>query len=90
MDLKEIGEWIAQESNVRSETFVEELRRACESLGHMPRAFPRMDRPADLRRKPYKSYLIFYAILDDAVQIARVIHAARDYMRLLFPTPPPP
>ncbi|HEY2069321.1 MAG TPA: type II toxin-antitoxin system RelE/ParE family toxin [Rhizomicrobium sp.] len=65
MDLLEIGEWIAQGSNVRSEIFVRELREACDSLAHMPRAFPLLHDATNIRRKPYKSYLIFYVVSGD-------------------------
>jgi toxin ParE1/3/4 len=87
LDLAEIGEWISQENNGRAQTFVEELRRACDSLGDMPRAYPLLSRypESGIRRKPYRSYLIFYWIKNDAVEILRVIHAARDYETLLFP-----
>ena len=89
-DLFEIGVFISQDSNERSISFVRELRGACTALGGMPRAFPLIHAATGIRRKPYKSHLIFYVILDDAVQIARVIHAARDYMKIVFPTPPLP
>ena len=84
-DLYEIGLFIAQDSNERSISFVRELRAACMALGDMPRAFPLIDAATGIRRKPYKSYLIFYVIFKERVQIARVIHYARDYTRLLFP-----
>ena len=86
-DLGEIGEWIGQDSNVRAETFIAELRHACEKIADMPRAFPLLPhRPeSGLRRRPYKSYLIFYIITEDGVAIARVVHAARDYEKILFP-----
>jgi plasmid stabilization system protein ParE len=84
-DLLEIGEWIARDSNLRSQTFVEELREACENLVHMPRAFPLIRAEQGIRRKVYKNYLIFYVAAEDRIEILRVIHGARDYEKLLFP-----
>jgi toxin ParE1/3/4 len=39
-DLVEIGAWIAEDNPSRAESFVNELQDACDSLAHMPRAFP--------------------------------------------------
>jgi len=83
-DLFEIGLFIAQDSNERSISFVRELRAACKAIGDMPRAFPLIDAATGIRRKPYKSYLIFYTVSEERIEIARIIHSARDYMKLLF------
>jgi toxin ParE1/3/4 len=86
-DLEKIGDWISQENNVRSQTFVEDLRCACDCLGDMPRAYPLIPRHPEsgIRRKPFHSYLIFYWIKNNTIEILRVLHAARDYERILFP-----
>jgi len=70
-DLVEIGTWLEQEGNVRSHEFIDALVDACDRLGHMPRAFPFLFRSAGLqiRRKPFRNYLIFYTIGRDAVEI---------------------
>ena len=85
MDLQEIGDWISQDSNERAGSFVRELRLACEALGDMPRAFPLVSRRLRMRRKPYRSYLIFYKVGRDRVEVVRIIHAARDYRKILLP-----
>jgi len=53
----------------------------------MPRAYPILPhrRESQIRRKPYRNYLIFYRVRKDAVEILHVLHGARDYERLLFP-----
>ena len=53
----------------------------------MPRAFPVLFKidGVQIRRKPFRNYLIFYTIGREAVEIAHVIHAARDYEKILFP-----
>jgi plasmid stabilization system protein ParE len=86
-DLQSIGDWIAQDSNVRATSFVRELRLACAALGNMPRAYPLLPHHAErlIRRKPFRSYLIFYWIKRDRVEILHVVHAARDYEKILFP-----
>ena len=86
-DLIEIGEWIARENPLRAASFVNELEDACESLAFMPRAFPVLlrRRGRQIRRKPFESYLIFYFVARDRVEIMRVLHGARDYEKLLIP-----
>jgi plasmid stabilization system protein ParE len=85
-DLQEIGDWIALDNPVRAASFVRELREACLTLADMPRAFPvvRRRRAVQIRRKPYCSYLIFYRVRRQTVEILHVLHGARDYDRVLF------
>jgi toxin ParE1/3/4 len=84
-DLQDIGDWISQDSNERAGSFVRELRRACEALADMPRAFPIVSRRLRMHRKPYRSYLIFYRVGRDRIEIAHIIHAARDYGKIINP-----
>lgn len=46
----------------------------------MPYAFPAASRGAGhgLRRRPVGRYAIYYRLRNDAVEIVRVVHAARD------------
>ena len=86
-DFEAIGDWISQESNERAISFVGELRAACEAIGILPRAYSVVSPGARrvIRRKPYRTYLIFYWIKHSRVEILHVIHAARDYRKILFP-----
>ena len=85
-DLLEIALWIAQDNPSRAESFVEELARACERLAEMPLAFALLPghEPSGIRRRPYGSYLVFYVAGEDAVEIVRILHGARDYEAVLF------
>jgi plasmid stabilization system protein ParE len=84
-DLLTIGTWIAEDNPSRAETFVEDLRQACKSIGDMPLAYPSVERHKRrrLRRRPYRDYLIFYRIRDEHVEIVHVLHGARDYEAIL-------
>ena len=84
-DLLAIGMWIAEDSPVRTETFLSELREACRSIGDAPRAYPVVGRyrRVRVRRRPYRDYLIFYRIGNDQVEVVHVIHGARDYDAIL-------
>jgi toxin ParE1/3/4 len=84
-DLESIGDWIARDNPARALTFVQELRRRCESLIDGPYRFTRVPRYEHLgiRRRVYRDYLIFYRIVDDRIEILRVIHGAREYKSIL-------
>jgi toxin ParE1/3/4 len=86
-DLREIGDWIARDNNERAIIFTRDLIAACMAVSDMPRAYPLLPRHAasGVRRKPFRSYLIFYWLKNGAVEILHVIHAARDYEKILFP-----
>jgi toxin ParE1/3/4 len=89
-DFSHIKTYLEQFNPRRAETFVGELVAACEAIVDMPLAWPLVPRyeATGFRRRPYKSYLIFYELIapDDTVAILHVLHAARDYERLLFPS----
>jgi toxin ParE1/3/4 len=38
-----------------------------------------------LRRRPFGSYLIFYRVGTETVEVVHILHGARDYEPLLFP-----
>lgn len=40
------------------------------------------------RIREFEDYLVFYLPLHDGIRVERVIHAARDYRRVLRTTPP--
>lgn len=86
-DLESIGDFIARDNPARAVSFVAELLAACHFLATMPRAFPLVPPYEDsgVRRRPYRDYVIFYSVGDDAVQILHVLHGSRDYEAVLFP-----
>jgi plasmid stabilization system protein ParE len=44
-------------------------------------------RPGKMRvgRKPFQSYLIFYMIGKERVEVLHVLHAARNYVKIIVP-----
>ena len=86
-DLEDIGDFIALDSPRRAFTFVQELRRATETIGEYPEAFPLIPRYEHygIRRRPYRNYLVFYLILADHVEVTHVLNSAQDYETILFP-----
>jgi toxin ParE1/3/4 len=85
-DLESIGDWIAKDNPTRAVTFVQELRRRCESLMDAPRGHARVPRYEHLgiRRRVYRDYLIFYRIVGDRIEVLHVLHGSRDYGPILF------
>ena len=51
----------------------------------MPNRFPvARDGPrGSIRKRVHGDYLIFYAVEDDYVEVARIIHGARDWLEIL-------
>ncbi len=86
-DLVGIGRFIALDSPARADSFLAELEDRCHRLGAMPLAFPLLPgrEATGIRRRPYQNYLIFYRIVDQAVEILHVVQGARDYDAILFP-----
>jgi toxin ParE1/3/4 len=86
-DLRAIGDRIARDNPGRALSFVAELREACERIADMPEGYvlvPRYE-SIGLRRRVYGSYLIFYRLAGDMIQVVHILHGARDYDAVLFP-----
>lgn len=87
MDLENIGDYIALSNPFRAVSFVREIRAKCLDLAEVPRAFPLLSKheSTGIRRRVHGSYLIFYRIGGDVVEILRILHGATEYERALFP-----
>jgi toxin ParE1/3/4 len=89
-DLREIGAYIG-EDNLRAELrFYDAAEDACDQLAEAPGLgvayMPEHPVLADIRRwqiPRFTNYLIFYRVMEDAVEIIRVLHGARDNERIL-------
>lgn len=86
-DLEEIADYIALDSPRRAITFTEELLQAALRLGEYPKSYPLVPRyeSTGIRRRPYGSYLIFYAVRPDWITVERILNSAQDYEAILFP-----
>ena len=80
-DLREIAIWISADSVLQAEKFVDSLTTKALSLEKLALRYPLIGR-GDLRRMPFRSYLIFYRVTDH-VEILRILHSARDWASLL-------
>jgi toxin ParE1/3/4 len=78
-ELEAIGDHIAEDSPTNAERFIERLTGKFVALGRNPRiGRARPELRSDLRSFPYGAYLILYRVIDDGVEIVRVVHAARN------------
>lgn len=84
-DLSAIADWIGQDNPRRAATFLRELYERCMSLAERPNRFPvvRHVEGEPVRKVSHRGYLIFYAVLDDHVEIIHIVHGARDWSALL-------
>lgn len=85
LDLAEIGAFIATDSSRQAIAFVRQLRQVCAGLGDMPNRFPAIGTRAgvEVRRAVEGNYSIFYSIEPKQVYVIRILHSARDHLRLL-------
>ncbi len=84
--LEQIGDYIAQDSPARAESFTRELIDAALALGNAPRAYPFVPRFERLgvRRRVHGNYVILYRVEADRVFVLLIVHGARDYGRFLL------
>lgn len=78
-DLEEIFEYLSAFSLEVGERFIEDFERKCDNLVK----FPKMGRSytefsPDLRGIPIESYMIFYRILSQRIEIIRVLSGYRN------------
>ena len=84
-DLRDIGDWIAEDNPVRARSFIVELRRKTLSIGVNPRLYPLALNleVQGIRRRLYRGYLIFYRVGENRIDILHILHGARDYEALM-------
>ena len=84
-DLVEIWLFIAQDSPDAADRFLDLLAQKCEILAKSPQmGRQRDDLGAALRSFPVGRYVIFYRLIEDGIEVVRVLSAYRDLGRL-FP-----
>ncbi|MFN0315875.1 MAG: type II toxin-antitoxin system RelE/ParE family toxin [Burkholderiales bacterium] len=83
LDLEEIGDFIARDNPVRAVSFIEDLRRRCETIAFQPFAAPLKPVYGEgVRQVPFGRYLIFYRAATNAVIIEHIRHSGRKSERL--------
>ncbi len=81
LDIAEIAGWIEQDSPRAAGRMVDRLIGAANALSRFPRRYPEIGH-GGLRKRAVGNYVLLYRV-DDVVAVARVFHAARDWVSLL-------
>ncbi len=94
-DIEAHADYIARERPQSALAFVDAVERDLARLAEMPglgspRAF-QQTQLAGIRMLAvtgFRNYLIFYRVVDDVLQVLRVLHAAQDYTRFFHDDDP--
>ncbi|WP_199620721.1 type II toxin-antitoxin system RelE/ParE family toxin [Paenibacillus alkalitolerans] len=86
-DLQEIIDYINDQTSFEDIRLYDGIVDQVVSLAELPYRYPLMKNPI-LRAKGYRvlvvqSYLVFYVVVGDSVQIRRILHGKRQYELLL-------
>ena len=89
-DLRQISARIDSDNPAQAASLVREFRERCAELGHMHLMFPIVPRRTDgMRRRVVGNYSIFYLTEVERIDVACVLHNARDigtYLVMVRPT----
>jgi toxin ParE1/3/4 len=87
-DLIGIADYIRPHDPRPAASFVEELLDHCQTLAELPLRHPLVPRfeRHGVRRCVHADYLIFYRAGTRFIEVIHILHGARDYEALLFPT----
>ena len=90
LDLNGHVDYIAADNETAATRFIDAVEKAFRLLSQMPeigtqRRFrsPRLEGVRFWPIPGFEKYLIFYRVVDEAVQVLRVLHGARDIPALL-------
>jgi len=78
-DLIDIWDFIAQDNIDAADRIYDDIEQKCEALAQAPGMGRTRDELApSLRSFPVGKYVIFYRLIEDGIEIARILHGARD------------
>ncbi len=78
-DLMEIWVYLAERSIENANSMIQAIGRKCQDCAEMPGIGRRRDDLAPgLRTSAEGSYIICYRVIDDGIEVVRVLHGSRD------------
>ncbi|MEM9927060.1 MAG: type II toxin-antitoxin system RelE/ParE family toxin [Cyanobacteria bacterium P01_D01_bin.50] len=78
-DLEDIWSYIATNNTRAADNLFDKLREKFAQLAKFPQMGKRReDLAIYLRSFPVGSYLIFYRIIDEGIEIVRIVHSSQD------------
>jgi toxin ParE1/3/4 len=82
-DLLEIWEWIASDSPAIADRVHDAIKKRCDSLRRHPQlGRPRPEIGDGARSLVIERWIAFYRIVEDGVQVVRIVDGARDLTKL--------
>jgi toxin ParE1/3/4 len=79
-DLKDVWRYVSPAGDDVADRHVRGIRKQCRMLARFPGVGRARDELAPgLRSFPVSPFVIFFRVVDDAVEIVRVLHGARDF-----------
>ena len=79
-DLNEIADYFAENNIEAGERFFQAFNRKCQQLVAFPNSGKSYESVrSGLRGLSFEKYIIFYRILEDGIEILRVISGRRDF-----------
>lgn len=82
-DLSEIAEYIAKENPQAAGRVIASIRRTCRSIAERPGiGRNRPDIAPGFYSFPVGSYVVFYRVCSETVEVLSVLHGARDIERV--------
>ena len=84
LDLEEIWFFIAQDDPAAADRWLDTLEKKIALLADNPLMGPsRPDIARELRYHPVGNHLLLYRVIQDGIEIVRVVHGARHLLDLL-------
>ncbi len=77
-DLRSIALFIARDNVKRAKPFSKELRTTCQKLSDNPKRFALAAGLANIRKRVHGSYVIYYRVDDEFIDILHIFHGAID------------
>ena len=88
-DIKSIYDYVSEElaNPIAANNFIDDLNDTFQKMVMFPKMYPIMDNPfikdKAVRKALVKSYLVFYKVETNEIQVLRVLHSRSDYQTLL-------
>lgn len=78
-DLREIWRYVAQDNLAAADSLIKRIGEKCQMLAAHPEMGQRRpELSPDLRSFVVGNYVVFYRPIEQGIEVARVIHSARD------------
>lgn len=83
-DLLEVWLHVARDSLERADRLIDAIERRCQLVAEFPEmGRSREELMAEVRSTVVRPYVVFYRVVEDGIEVLRVVHGARDISRML-------